>query len=83
MNGKSKRRWIAVVLVVGLAAAFLGLGYSIKVVRTEGFEGLWNRKKRWIESTQPSLKPAVDEVDEAVRDAAEKATPPIESETRK
>jgi hypothetical protein len=58
---------ITAIVMTVVALAAIGLAVSLSIVRREGIEGLWNRKKDWIEKTQPGLAPSVDKAEKAVR----------------
>jgi hypothetical protein len=68
-----KRSWsiaIPVTLVVVCLIVAVGLAVSGAIVRKEGFEGIWSRKKSWIKQAQPGLAPSVDRAERIVRDRA-------------
>lgn len=59
---KSRRPW-PVVLAFLAIATLLGLGYGLNIVRKEGWEGLWHRKKALIKSAKPDAGPMLDEAE--------------------
>jgi hypothetical protein len=67
MGRMAQSPWFLAIAGVALLAALAGIAFSVHVVRTEGIEGLWRRKRTWIEGTQPSLKPALDEAEKGAR----------------
>ena len=55
-------------LVAVLAiAALVGFSITANVVRKEGWNGLWDRKKDFIRSTVPGSDPALERAEEALR----------------
>jgi hypothetical protein len=59
--------WPVIVAVV-VCLAIAGLVVFLNIVRTEGWEGLWNKKKEYITNTQPGAGPVLDEAEKRVKD---------------
>ncbi|MGI8924235.1 MAG: hypothetical protein ACR2HJ_09415 [Fimbriimonadales bacterium] len=62
----TKKAWTVLVGVV-LVLALIGLGLGLNIVRTEGWEGVWKRKKDFIRDTHPEAAPMLDEAERRVR----------------
>ncbi len=43
--------------------AIIGLGFGLNIVRTEGWEGVWKRKRDFIERAHPEASPVLDEAE--------------------
>ena len=63
---KRKSAWPAVAFFVLLAALF-GVALTLDIVRKEGWEGLWYRKRSVLESTHPETGPVLDEAEKTVK----------------
>ena len=63
---KRSSAWSTVVFFVLLAALF-GLAVTLDIVRKEGWEGFWNRKRTILESTHPESGPLVDEAEKRTK----------------
>lgn len=59
----TKRSW-TIVLGVVLLLAMIGLGFGLNIVRTEGWEGVWKRKRDFIDKTHPEAGPILDKAEE-------------------
>lgn len=42
----------------------IGLGFGLNIVRTEGWEGVWKRKRDFIDKTHPEAGPILDKAEE-------------------
>jgi hypothetical protein len=62
---REKRLTLIVGIVLALAA--IGLTISMSIIRKEGIEGLWNRKKDFIKKGHPEAGPILDEAERQVR----------------
>jgi hypothetical protein len=52
-------------VVVCLTA--IGISISLAIVRNEGFEGLWKRKRNVIEAGRPEARPVLDKLEQGVK----------------
>lgn len=59
---KRRSAWPIVVFSVLLAVLF-GIAITLDLVRKEGWEGLWKRKRSVLESTHPEAGPVLDEAE--------------------
>ena len=59
--------WTMIVAIV-VCLAIAGFVVSLTIVRTDGWEGLWNKKKDFITKTQPGAGPVLDEAEKRVKD---------------
>ena len=62
-----KRIWVAVV-GISLCLAILGIAITLSIVQNEGWEGLWKRKRGFLESTHPESGPVIDQAEKRARD---------------
>lgn len=58
-----------VMLAVLLFLLAVSLPFGMRIVREEGFEGVWRRKRSNIERVAPGSAPALDRVQEVGRPA--------------
>lgn len=63
----SQRRWIQIVIGVVALLALIGLGATGYLVKKEGWDGLWKRKRQWVEANHPGASPALDEAEKRLR----------------
>jgi hypothetical protein len=52
-----------VVAIVALVAAAVGLAITVQIVREEGWDGLWQKKRGFIEKSHPETGPALDKAE--------------------
>ncbi len=62
---KSWRPWTVLAALVAIAA-FIGADFALNVVRREGWQGLWTRKKDFVKTIEPKAGPALDEVEKSL-----------------
>jgi hypothetical protein len=57
----------ATVWILGIVMVFaaLGIGVSLYTLKAEGVDGLWKRKRNFVEGHLPVAKPALDETEKA------------------
>ena len=67
-----RKWWIRLGVALGALAA-LGLVVAGYIVSQEGWDGLWRRKREFIEGRNPEFGPALDRLEEAT---GNKAGPP-------
>jgi hypothetical protein len=60
---RSKSPWPLLIGVLFGCIAVAGISTSVYLVKTEGIEGIWKRKRQFIEGSNPELKPLLDDVD--------------------
>ncbi len=62
-----KRSVLPIVLCAVGVLAVIGLGFALNIVRREGLENIWKRKKAIIEKTHPVARPFIDDAENRVR----------------
>ena len=60
---------------IALFLAFIGIVISISIVRREGWDGLWKRKKGFLESTHPETGPLWDKAEEKIKVRSKRPRP--------
>ena len=60
------RTWVVILLAILMGLVLFGLTASAIIVRNEGLEGLFNRKRRAVEAVAPETLPVLDEVADRV-----------------
>lgn len=63
----SGRKWSKGLVGAAILLALLGFTITAVIVREEGWEGLWRRKREWVDSNHPVLSPVMDEAERRVR----------------
>ena len=64
----SRRFWTAWIVVL-VCAAIVGIGIGLNIVGIEDWEGLWKRKRGFVESAHPESKPLLDEAEQRAKGA--------------
>lgn len=62
----ARKVWIAIGGVV-LLFAIAGMLFALSIVRNEGWEGLWKRKRSFVESTHPEASPVLEKAEEKMK----------------
>jgi hypothetical protein len=65
---KTRRELWMVALVVFLFILFIGVSTSVVIIRREGIDGLFRRKRAVVEQVRPEALPIQDKIEKAVRD---------------
>lgn len=61
-----RKWWVRLGFALGLLSV-LGVAWAGYVVSEQGWEGLWERKRGFIEGRNPEFGPALDHLEEAAR----------------
>lgn len=67
LNGRP-RTSVVVLLSILMGLVLIGVTSSVVIVRNEGLEGLFNRKRKAVEAVAPETLPVLDEVEDRVLD---------------
>lgn len=67
-----KPRWVLIALSTLIGLAVIGLTFAAVVVREEGLEGLFDRKRKAVERVAPETLPILDKVEDTVIPARKK-----------
>ncbi|MDQ2985843.1 MAG: hypothetical protein M3R13_03870 [Armatimonadota bacterium] len=63
---KRRSPWPALLFVLGLLL-LIGLVSAVTIIRREGLEGLFNRKRAAVKRVAPDALPLLDKVEEQIR----------------
>jgi hypothetical protein len=65
---RSRIAWTVALLLA--AGALIGFSITANMIRTEGFAGVWNRKKKAVETLLPGSEPVLERGERVVRESA-------------
>ncbi len=61
---RKKNKWLLGVTAFVFFGVLAGLLIAGEIVRREGFEGLWRRKRNAVETIKPESAPLVDKMED-------------------
>jgi len=61
-----KKSWIKISLGILAAGTLIGISFAAYVVKSEGMEGLFKRKREAVQKIAPEAMPILDTVEESV-----------------
>jgi hypothetical protein len=64
---KTLNKVLLTALVLVILALLVALPFGARILREEGMEGVWNRKRANIEKFVPDAAPVLDEVEKSVK----------------
>lgn len=68
MGMKKRRTPWPILIGIAFCLALVGVAIAWSVITSEGWDGLWNRKKGFIKEAQPGAGPIIDEAEKRVKD---------------
>jgi hypothetical protein len=71
---KTSKRVLLVILSLIAFAALTALPFGLKILREEGWEGVWKRKKDAAKAIIPGSEKSLDKADQAFRKATSDAS---------
>ncbi len=66
---KKFKQLLLIVLTVIVFAVMIALPFGVKILREEGFDGIWKRKRANIERVMPEASPVLDKAEKSLRSA--------------
>jgi hypothetical protein len=66
---KTLNKFALIALAIIIFAVIIALPFGAKILREEGMEGVWSRKRANIERVVPDAAPVLDEVEKSAKDS--------------